>query len=49
MTAKKCIRCNKIIIDDFEKWKKDNPKGVFVYCKYCKLRLPVMRSEGIDI
>ena len=46
---KECIRCKRIIIKDFEKWKEQNPGKVFAYCKYCRLFTPVMRSEGIDI
>ena len=38
-----------MIIEDFEKWKEDNPDGVFKYCKYCRMTLPVMRNVGIDI
>ena len=46
---RECIRCKRIIIKDFEKWKQENPEKVFVYCKYCRLSVPVMRSEGVDI
>ena len=46
---KKCIRCKRVIIKDFEKWKEENPTKVFFYCPYCKMFLPVMRSEGVDI
>ena len=46
---KKCIRCKRVIIEDFEKWKEDNPEGLFEYCKHCRMRLPVMRSIGVDI
>jgi len=49
MTIKECIRCKKIVIEDFEKWKSDNLKGVFAYCKYCRIKLPVMRDIGVDI
>ncbi len=47
--SKDCLRCKRIIIEDFEKWKEKNPKQVFEYCKKCRMFTPVMRSEGIDI
>jgi len=47
--VKKCIRCKRVIIKDFEKWKDKNPDKVFFYCPYCKMMLPVMRSEGVEI
>ena len=46
---KDCLRCGRMIIEDFEKWKKENPKKVFAYCKYCKIFVPVMRNVGIEI
>ncbi len=49
MSEKECIRCKRIIIKDFEKWKSQNPTKVFFYCPYCRLMLPIMRSEGVDI
>jgi len=46
---KMCIRCGRMIIQDFEKWKQENPEKVFAYCRYCRISVPVMRSEGVDI
>ena len=46
---KECNRCGRVMIDDFEKWKQENPTKVFAYCKKCMMWLPVMRSPGVDI
>jgi len=30
-----CRECMKIVIEDFEKWLKENPETRYVQCPYC--------------
>jgi len=47
--CKKCIRCKKTMIEDFDKWKQENPTKIFAYCRHCRMMIPVMRDVGVDI
>jgi hypothetical protein len=32
---KKCRYCKKIIVENFHKWLKENPKEKYIQCCYC--------------
>lgn len=35
---KTCLICKKIIVEDFEKWREENPESNYLECPYCNYR-----------
>ena len=35
MSEKRCAKCNKIIVENWEKWRIENEHSNFLQCPYC--------------
>ncbi len=35
MIEKRCEKCNKIIVEDWERWLIENENAAYIQCNYC--------------